>query len=449
MLPQLRSFCTFTPLTSCGKHREARGRQAAIVGPDSRTTRESTTVLLVMLLLVFPGAVTAATPNQARPPADEADLERWLQNMVWYHHFSLEEMEAATGLPESRLRTALARFRISPQTRPVRAADAPLLVLPYPGGRHPRIGFLEGAIDPQRETKISVFTPWDDKSYVVVDVPEAIWSNLGLTYLAHTHIPTLWDEQGVTLPQQEWSIANDGTLTGRRRLPNGIEFGSRVHPEHTSVRMEMWLTNGTPDTPDGPPRAELCDAQGSCWIPTANERQQDLPGAVRGVSLTSRRHAGSSRPGTPRNEPGGMPIAPACTPTHSFPTAVRARRNGSAAGYRSTRARISSGSFSGLKQPAGGSECQPVCTCRARWGPGVISDLRIAGGTQEPADDLRDRIFVSFLIFQRSPFGMLNKGLPDGLFFRHVLVAQACRSGWADSSRPAFPRRTPDRGPPS
>ena len=24
--------------------------------------------------------------------------------------------------------------------------------MPYPGGRHPRIGFLEGAVDPQRET---------------------------------------------------------------------------------------------------------------------------------------------------------------------------------------------------------------------------------------------------------------------------------------------------------
>jgi hypothetical protein len=52
-----------------------------------------------------------------------------------------------------------------------------LFVLPYPGGRHPRIGFLDGAVNPQRETKISVSTPWDEQSYVVVDLPEAIWSN--------------------------------------------------------------------------------------------------------------------------------------------------------------------------------------------------------------------------------------------------------------------------------
>ena len=67
-------------------------------------------------------------------------------------------------------------------TRPQRTADEPLLVLPYPGGRHPRTGFLEGAMRPQRETKISIFTPWDNHSYVVLDIPEAIWSNLGLTY---------------------------------------------------------------------------------------------------------------------------------------------------------------------------------------------------------------------------------------------------------------------------
>ena len=64
-------------------------------------------------------------------------------------------------------------------------------------GRHPRIGFLDGAIRPQRETKISVFTPWDPHSYVVVDVPEAIWSNLGLTYLAHTHIDTVWTKKKI------------------------------------------------------------------------------------------------------------------------------------------------------------------------------------------------------------------------------------------------------------
>src|SRR5438034_7127163 len=129
--------------------------------------------------------------------------------------------------------------------KPKRPAGAPLLVLPYPGGRHPRIGFLEGAIDPQRETKVSVFTPWDPESYVVADVPEAIWSNLGLIYLAHTHVTTVWERRGIELEPLEWKRRSDGSLEVERKLPNGIAFGARVAPGREAVRMELWLTNGT------------------------------------------------------------------------------------------------------------------------------------------------------------------------------------------------------------
>jgi len=121
-------------------------------------------------------------------------------------------------------------------------------IAPYPGGRHPRIGFLEGALNPQRETKVTVFTPWDPTSYVVVDVPEAIWSNLGLTYLAHTHIDTIWDTRKVTLPQLEWTRHPDGSLTNKRRLPNGIAFGAKVLAHKTHVEMTLWLKNGTDQT---------------------------------------------------------------------------------------------------------------------------------------------------------------------------------------------------------
>jgi hypothetical protein len=178
--------------------------------------------------------------------------------MVWYHDFSNEEVAATTGLTTETIESAKRRLQIVRANKPKRPADAPLLVLPYPGGRHPRIGFLDGAIHPQRETKVSVFTPWDPNSYVVVDVPEAIWSNLGLTYLAHTHIPTIWDEQGIQLEPLEWQHADQaksergrresGELRCERTLPNGIVFGSRVVPEEDSVRMSMWLTNGTPHT---------------------------------------------------------------------------------------------------------------------------------------------------------------------------------------------------------
>ncbi len=130
-------------------------------------------------------------------------------------------------------------------------------MLPYPGGRHPRIGFLDGAVEPQRETKLSVFCPWDDHSYVVMDVPEAIWSNLGLTYLAHTHVKTIWDLQGTQLEQQEWQHTDDGSFQMQRLLPNGIEFGTTATAMSDHIAMTMFLKNGT-DQPLSDLRVQNC-----------------------------------------------------------------------------------------------------------------------------------------------------------------------------------------------
>lgn len=200
----------------------------------------------VSLIALAATAITSQPgSSNFRKPKDDADLRYWLENMVWHHRFTNEEVTAATGLTVDEVAAALKKFRITPDTKPRRPANAPLLVLPYPGGRHPRLGFLDGAARPQRETKISVFAPWDETSYVVVDVPEAIWSNLGLTYLAHTHVPTIWTQQSVELPPLEWNRRADGTLDIERKLPNGIIFGAKIVPTTEGVRMELWLTNGT------------------------------------------------------------------------------------------------------------------------------------------------------------------------------------------------------------
>ncbi len=192
-----------------------------------------------------PNVDVAPEPGNARRPKSDDDLRYWLENMAWHHRFTTAEITAATGLTADEIAAALKKFDIRPQTRPRRPAEAPLHVVPYPGGRHPRIGFRDGAIRPQRETKFSVFTPWNDADYVVVDLPEAIWSNLGLMYLAHTHIPTIWDKKKVMLEQREWSRRPDGALESERTLPNGIAFGAKVTPGKDGVRMELWLRNGT------------------------------------------------------------------------------------------------------------------------------------------------------------------------------------------------------------
>lgn len=181
-----------------------------------------------------------------RTPSEGPSLKHWLESMAIDHRYSREEMAAATGLGRDELEEALARQRwLDPAPRP-QVQGAPLRVLPYPGGRHPRLGFFDGARNPQRESKISVFPPWPDGGYAVVDVPEAIFSNLGLIYLAHTHIPTVWDAQGISLPRLEWNPTEDGGFSHARTLPNGIQFGATVQPLQDGVRFELWLTNGTP-----------------------------------------------------------------------------------------------------------------------------------------------------------------------------------------------------------
>lgn len=222
--------------------------------PRTKEIRPVAIAMMSLGIILFCIAAPADTLSRAeapsgltnfrRPDSDE-ELKYWLENMVWFHRFTNEEIAAATGLTGEEIVAALETFNIRPDNRPESRGAAPLLVLPYPGGRHPRIGFLEGAIDPQRETKFSVFTPWDQHSYVVVDLPEAIWSNLGLTYLAHTHIDTIWTRQGVELPKLEWNRHPDGTLDIERKLPNAIVFGAKVKPEKHAVRMELWLKNGT------------------------------------------------------------------------------------------------------------------------------------------------------------------------------------------------------------
>lgn len=186
--------------------------------------------------------LAALGAENSRPFKDDADARFWLENMLGYHRFTADEVREAAGLSRDEMAATVKRLNIS--TNPPVAKDR-LTVLPYPGGRHPRIGFLDGAVDPQRETKVSVFLPWDSSSYVVADVPEAIWSNLGLTYLAHTHVPTVWTKQNVTLPALEWKRIGEGAYSMERTLPNGIEFGTEVRAMKDVVRIREWLRNGT------------------------------------------------------------------------------------------------------------------------------------------------------------------------------------------------------------
>ncbi len=191
-----------------------------------------------------------------RKPRTDDELRFWLEKMILHHGFTPAEVISITGLSAEEAAAAVERLSIRKRDDGRKISARSLIkILPYPGGRHPRIGFLDGAIRPQRETKFSAFLPWDEMQYVVVDIPEAIWIRQGdgreLLYLAHTHVPTLWAKQGITLEPIEWRREANGSLQIERRLPNNVRFGAEVVPSHDAVRMQLWITNGTSETLKG------------------------------------------------------------------------------------------------------------------------------------------------------------------------------------------------------
>ena len=200
--------------------------------------------LLAPLLLLS----CAETPT---PPFSPADDTRYWFEVCAAHGYSQAETAMATGKEAREVAALQQKWGI----RPPQAPSDRLLLLPYPGGRHPRIGFLDGAVDPHRDTKCSVFLPGG--GYVVIDVPEAVWCENELVYLAHTHLPTKWEKKGIRLERIDWTRDPDGVLTSKRTLPDGLAFSVRVGATRDGATMELRLKNGTDRKLTGL-RAQVC-----------------------------------------------------------------------------------------------------------------------------------------------------------------------------------------------
>ena len=178
-----------------------------------------------------------------------ANLDWWLPAMR-RHGFSDDEAQTTGSLTPQEVEQYKA-IAVEPKRGRIEVA-------PYPGGpRHPRIGFLDGAVAPLRGTKFSAFLPWDSQSYVVVDLPELITSTDGHQFLAHTHVPTIWKDRDVWLENVDWKPRSNGGLELEWELPNGLVFGSKVAPRRDDVAMELWLRNGT-GAPLSGLRTQLC-----------------------------------------------------------------------------------------------------------------------------------------------------------------------------------------------
>lgn len=200
--------------------------------------------------LIDAGTFTASADghSQVRLAANRAELEYWVQVMN-IHGYSAGEISSVLGTTVQEANSLVSNLAAHPvrlNSVDRREKGSPLL-LPYPGGRHPRIGFLDGAINPQRETKLSVFAPWKEGGYVVLDLPEAVWHNVDgrreLLYLAHTHVPTIWDKAGVKLPRLEWERAEDGSLSLTRELPNRVKLVSRAAMQSNGIHLEFGVEN--------------------------------------------------------------------------------------------------------------------------------------------------------------------------------------------------------------
>ena len=167
-----------------------------------------------------------------------ATLAAWLPTMKRHAYNPDEARQTGALTPEES-----AEYE---SLAPPQPPSGRIEIAPYPGGgRHPRIGFLEGAIAPLRGTKFSAFLPWDPASYVVVDLPELITSSDGHQFLAHTHVPTIWNDRNEWISNVDWTRGPNGALNLEWALPNGLVFGSVATPGRDDVALELWLRNAT------------------------------------------------------------------------------------------------------------------------------------------------------------------------------------------------------------
>jgi hypothetical protein len=171
--------------------------------------------------------------------------------MLLYHRFTWDEAARVCGWSPERVEQEFGKLARDDAPEQMDPWKGKVRVLPYPGGREVRRGFTDGNIDFQRGTKASVFLPWNKTSYVVVDLPEAIFSQNRLIFLAHTHVPTIWDEQNLSLDNVDWTRERDGELQFERVLPNKVAFGASIQPKAASVEMELWLRNGSDEALTG------------------------------------------------------------------------------------------------------------------------------------------------------------------------------------------------------
>ncbi|MBR9998253.1 MAG: polysaccharide deacetylase family protein [Cyclobacteriaceae bacterium] len=223
-------------------------------------------------------------PDDLRWPQEvlstREDRDFWIGIMKAFN-YSIAEMAGVFGWPEKEMQEVIQSSSFSP----VLPAPDQIMVLPYPGGRHPRISFREGMLSPMRGTKVGIFLPWDPQDYLLLDLPEAVFSQYGLTFLGHKHIPTFFDFRKIKIQNRDWVLHPDGHVTNSWELPNRMVIGAEIYPGREQVYMDLWMYNGTRDTTFTDMQTQICimfrGAENFDSLTNENKLFQDPVAAVR------------------------------------------------------------------------------------------------------------------------------------------------------------------------
>lgn len=197
-----------------------------------------------------PGLIWPVEVDQTRK-----NIDYWMENMVYFHHFSDDEIQKVTRYKLDvidALKNELTKISGSG------FSNEKIIVKPYPGGRHPRIGFKEGMRSPMRGTKVSAFLPWNIDDYIIIDLPEAVFTQYGLTFLGHKHIPTVFDLQKIPVYNQDWHLLENGSMRNKWILPNHMSLEAEVYPDVRSINLKLSLINGSRDTVFTDLRTQVC-----------------------------------------------------------------------------------------------------------------------------------------------------------------------------------------------
>lgn len=100
-----------------------------------------------------------------------------------------------------------------------------------------------------------VHLPWPDAGFVMLDFPEAVFSDQGLLFLSH--VSRIAHQKWLDLPKAEWQPIPGG-IRFERRLPNNFVYGGRlIAADDTRVDMTLWARNED-DIPIGCLKTQVC-----------------------------------------------------------------------------------------------------------------------------------------------------------------------------------------------